>query len=295
MPNPGELKSAIVTGASGTIGRAIIGVLLQNGMRVVAASRSISRLEKIVGQYHPDARDRVVLKETDVRIAEETRQLVEFTLETLGSVDVLVNAAGIYGAIGAVRDVAPIEWRHALETNLFGTYHCCYYALRRMVPSGKGRILNIAGGGATGPLEHLSSYAVSKAGVVRLTDTLAQEVGREGIHVNAILPGAVDSAMQDQLLLARDKAGPWYEKIKALRESGSGGISADLTAHLAKVLLFGAGRELNGKLLSARYDRFREWTSSEIELIARTDIFTLRRLDPATLTPLAENGLVLKL
>lgn len=295
MPDPGELKSAIVTGASGTIGRAIIGVLLQNGMRVVAASRSISRLEKIVGQYHPDARDRVVLKETDVRIAEETRQLIEFTIETLGSVDVLVNAAGIYGAIGAVRDVAPIEWRHALETNLFGTYHCCYYALRYMLPSGKGRILNIAGGGATGPLEHLSSYAVSKAGVVRLTDTLAQEVGREGIYVNAILPGAVDSAMQDQLLLARDKAGPWYEKIKALRESGSGGISADLTAHLAKVLLFGAGRELNGKLLSARYDRFRQWTGAEIELIARTDIFTLRRLDPATLTPLAENGLVLKL
>ncbi len=295
MPDPGELKSAIVTGASGTIGRAVIGVLLQNGMRVVAASRSISRLEKIVRQYHPDARDRVVLKETDVRIAEETRQLIEFTIETLGSVDVLVNAAGIYGAIGAVRDVPPIEWRRALETNLFGTYQCCYYALRQMVPSGKGRILNIAGGGATGPLEHLSSYAVSKAGVVRLTDTLAQEVGRAGIYVNAILPGAVDSAMQDQLLLARDKAGPWYEKIKALRESGSGGTSADLTAHLAGVLLFGAGRELNGKLLSARYDRFGQWTSTEIELIARTDIFTLRRLDPATLTPLAENGLVLKL
>lgn len=264
-------------------------------MRVVAASRSISRLEKIVGQYRPEARDRVVLKVTDVRIAEETRQLVEFTIETLGSVDVLVNAAGIYGAIGAVRDVPPTDWRHALETNLFGTYHCCYYALRQMIPSGSGRILNIAGGGATGPLEHLSSYAVSKAGVVRLTDTLAREVGRDGIYVNAILPGAVDSAMQDQLLLARDKAGPWYEKIKALRDSGSGGISADLTGHLAEALLYGAGRELNGKLLSARYDRFRQWTSAEIEMIARTDIFTLRRLDPATLTPLAENGLVLKL
>ena len=292
---PSELKSAIVTGAGGTIGRAVIGVLLQHGMRVVAASRSISRLEKILRQHYPDARESVVFKETDVRIAEQTRELIEFCTGTLGGLDVLVNAAGIYGAIGVVRDVAPVEWRSALETNLLGTYHCCHYALGHMVPAGRGRILNVAGGGATGPLEHLSSYAVSKAGIVRLTDTLAKEVSANGICVNAILPGAVDSAMQDQLLLARDKAGPWYEKIKALRESGSGAISADLTGHLTEFLLFGAGRELTGKLLSARYDRFRQWTGAEIELIARTDAFTLRRLDPSTLTPLIQSGPVLKL
>lgn len=295
MTNSDALNAAVVTGASGSIGRAIIGALLRNGVRIVAASRSISGLEQITRQHFPQAGEQVLLKETDVRIAEEAKELIEYAVEALGGVDVLVNAAGIYGSIGVVRDIPPIEWRNALETNLMGTYHCCYYALRHMVPARKGRILNVAGGGSTGPLENLSSYAVSKAGVVRLTDTLAAEVRGEGIRVNAILPGAVDSAMQDQLLLAREKAGPWYGKIKALRESGSGGVSAALTGHLAEFLLFGAGSDLTGKLISARYDRFQEWSRGEVELIAQTEIYTLRRLDPATLKPLSETPSLLKL
>jgi NAD(P)-dependent dehydrogenase (short-subunit alcohol dehydrogenase family) len=101
-------------------------------------------------------------------------------------------------------------------------------------------------------LENLSSYAVSKAGMVRLTDSLAQEVKGSSIRVNAILPGAVDSPMQDQLLLAKDKAGPWYEKIKALRDSGSGGISADPTGELVEFLTSGLGSDWKADFRSLR-------------------------------------------
>ena len=286
MPTSNNEQVAVITGASGTIGRATIGVLLKKGMRIVAASRSTSRLEQLVAQHYPRAKDRIVLKETDVRNVEETRDLIEFAVRSCGRLDILINGAGSYGAIGLVRDVPPVEWKNAIETNLFGAYNCCYFALRYMIPAARGRIINIAGGGSTGPLENLSSYAVSKAGMVRLTDTLAHEVKQHGILVNAILPGAVDSPMQDQLLLAGDKAGPWYEKIKALRDSGSGGISAALTGHLVEFLTFGPGKDLTGKLISARYDRFKNWATEEVELIAKTEMFTLRRIDPTTLKPL---------
>jgi 3-oxoacyl-[acyl-carrier protein] reductase len=288
MPAVEGDKVAVVTGASGTIGRAIIARLIARGMRIVAASRSISRLEQIE-RHVPGAKGRVLIKETDVRNAEEARDLIDFGERECGRIDILVNGAGSYGSIGLVRDVPPVEWKNAIETNLYGTYNCCYFALRHMIPAAGGRIINISGGGSTGPLENLSSYAVSKVGIVRLTDSLAQEVAGSGIRVNAILPGAIDSPMQDQLLLAGDKAGPWYPKIKALRDSGAGGISADLTGELVEFLTFGKGRNLTGKLLSARYDAFQRWSEQEVELIATSEMFSLRRLDPATLKPIQAN------
>ena len=280
-----ERPLAIVTGASGTIGRQIIGVLLQREMRVVAASRSVSRLEKLLSEHFPSYADRILIRETDVRNTEEARDLVEYAA-SVGRIDLLVNGAGSYGSIGLVRDVPPVEWKNALETNLYGAYNCTYFVLRYMIPNGGGCVLNIAGGGATGPLQNLSSYAVSKAGLVRLTDSLAEEVRPYSIRVNAILPGAIDSPMQDQLLLAGDKAGPWYDKIKALRNSGEGGISASLTADLVDFLVFGNGSVLTGKLISARYDHFRDWSDDHILAMAKSDLYSLRRLDPATLRPL---------
>ena len=155
-----------------------------------------------------------------------------------------------------------------------------------MIEARCGSIINVAGGGSTGPLQNLSSYAASKAALVRLTDTIAQEVQSQGITVNAILPGAVDSAMQDQLLAAGERAGPWYPKIKELRDSGGGGVPATLTAQLVDFLLFGAGSSLTGKLISARYDRFASWNTDDIAKIAGSELFSLRRLDPVTLRPI---------
>lgn len=285
---------AVITGASGTIGRAITARLLAHDSVIVAASRSITRLEQMVRDF-PEARKRIVIREADVRNVEETRDLIQFAIGEFGRLDLLVNGAGSYGSIGLVRDVPPIEWKNAIETNLYGTYNCCYFALRYMMPAKSGCIINIAGGGSTGPLENLSSYAVSKAGIVRLTDSIAQEVRAISIRANAILPGAVDSPMQDQLLLAKDKAGPWYEKIKTLRDSGSGGISAAPTGELVDFLAFGAGKDLTGKLISARYDRFQSWTADEVRKIASSEMFSLRRLDSSTLKPIASDFKLLDL
>ena len=285
MSSSNENPVAILTGASGVIGKEILGMLLSRNMRVVAAARSISGLEKLVSEYYPSRSSQISIFEMDVRNTEEVRSMVDFA-SSLGRIDLLINGAGNYGSIGLVRDISPIEWRSAFETNLYGAYNCSYYVMRHMIPNGAGRIINIAGGGSTGPLQNLSSYAASKAGLVRLTDSMAEEVKPYSIYINAILPGAIDSPMQDQLLLAGDKAGPWYEKIKKLRDSGEGGVPPSLTGELVDFLVFGSGKDFTGKLISARYDNFKEWSKEDIIKITESEMYSVRRLDPATLRSL---------
>jgi 3-oxoacyl-[acyl-carrier protein] reductase len=251
-------------------------------MRVVAASRT-ARAGDAKASFGEAAGDRLWVREADVSDLRQAQTLIAFAEDSLGGIDVLVNAAGTYGAIGRVEDVSPDAWKAAFDINLMGCYSCCHHALRGMIAARRGRIVNVAGGGSTGPLENFSCYAASKAALARFTDTLAREVEPAGIMVNAILPGTVDSPMQDQLLAAGERAGGWYPKMKEMRESGKGFVPVSLTAELVDFLLFGAGRNLSGKLLSARYDGFGGWSEAEIAEVSSSELFTLRRMDIATL------------
>ncbi|HZQ74378.1 MAG TPA: SDR family oxidoreductase [Burkholderiales bacterium] len=276
---------AVITGATGVIGSTIARRLLAHDMKVVAVARHAkgAQIERLFGE---GATANVVLCDADVSDAEQVRELMAYTAGAFGRLDVLLNAAGTYGAIGSVLEVAPGTWKAAFDTNLMGCYSCCHFALPYMVAAKRGRIINVAGGGSTGPLDHFSCYAASKAALARFTDTLASEVKEMGIVANAILPGSVDSGMQDQLLAAGARAGAWYPKMKRMRETGEGFAAASLTADLVEFLLFGAGRVLSGKLLSARYDGFASWQAAEIEAIAATELFALRRMDLVTLKPI---------
>lgn len=126
----------------------------------------------------------------------------------------------------------------------------------------RGAIINVSGGGSTGPFNNFSCYAASKGALARFTDTIARELIASGIQVNAILPGTVDTPTWDQLLAAGERAGERYPKMKECRETGKGFVSADLTADLIEFLVFGAGRNLTGKLLFARFEGFAFWTEA---------------------------------
>jgi 3-oxoacyl-[acyl-carrier protein] reductase len=276
---------AVITGATGVIGSTLVRRLLARGMRVVAGARK-SREADIVRLYGETAPGRVAARSVDVSHEGQARDLIAFAVDTFGSVDVLVNAAGTYGAIGAVVDVAPKAWKAAFDTNLMGCYSCCHYAVPHMLKAGRGSIINVAGGGSTGPLDNFSCYAASKAALARFTDTLANELKESGITANAILPGTVDSPMQDQLLAAGERAGVWYKKMKEFRDTSKGFVPVALTADLVEFLLFGRGAKLTGKLLSARYDGYSSWSAGELAAIAGTELFSLRRMDLPTLRPI---------
>ena len=147
---------------------------------------------------------------TDVTRADEVERLIAETSASLGPPDALVNCAGVYGPIGPSHEVDAAAWARAIEVNLVGTFLCCRAVLPTMIARRRGRIVNMSGGGATAPLARFSAYAASKAAVVRLTETLAEEVAGDGVQVNAIAPGAIDTSLQDEVLAAGERAGDLF-------------------------------------------------------------------------------------
>lgn len=190
------MKTAVVVGA-GVIGSAIAHHLGARGYAVHLASHAAIELR-------------------DPRSVE-----AYFARCERSKIDVLVNAAGGYGAIGAVRKVAPHDWARAIDINLTGIYACCHHALQVM-PAG-GHIINIAGGGK-GPMPMRSGYAAAKSALWRLTETLASE--ESALHVNAIAPGPMDSRMQDAVV---DIDARWAYAVRLMRTSGAGTVPVGQT------------------------------------------------------------------
>lgn len=147
----------------------------------------------------------------------------------LKTIDVLVNAAGSYGAVGCIRDVAPEEWRKALDINLLGVYACCHHAIPKM-PIG-GHIITLAGGGK-GPLNMRSGLAASKTALVRLNETLAAEEPK--LYVNAIAPGPAYSRMQDAIIGLPTQ---WAEEFRKMRDSGVGEVPDENTLRVIDHIL----------------------------------------------------------
>jgi 3-oxoacyl-[acyl-carrier protein] reductase len=144
---------------------------------------------------------------------------------------------------------------------------------------GEGKIVNLSGGGATAPLPRISAYAASKAAVVRLTETLAEELRGTRIDVNAVAPGALNTRLLDEVIAAGpDKVGKvFYER--ALKQQSDGGAPLDKGAALCAFLLSSASDGISGRLLSALWDPWAELPERRAELMAG-DIYTLRRIVP---------------
>lgn len=282
-------RAAVVTGAGRGIGRAVAESFAREGARVVAVARTRAELEQVVRViegFGGTAAARVA----DVTDAAAARDAVRRCIDEFGRLDVLVNAAGAHGPIGPAWEADVTAWTRAAGVNLFGTFHCCHAAIPGMVEAGGGRIINFSGGGATAPMPRFTAYAASKAAVVRLTETLAEELKALGVTVNAIAPGAVDTRLQDDVLAAGDRAGPEYERVRRMRASGEGGVPATLAAALAVFLASDAAGRLTGKLISAAHDGWDAWDAERITALMERPWLTLRRLDDNTLRLLDGGG-----
>jgi NAD(P)-dependent dehydrogenase (short-subunit alcohol dehydrogenase family) len=227
----------------------------------------------------------VIAVPADVARWDQVQHLVDVALKEWGRIDVLVNSAGVYGPIGPTAEVDLDAWVQALHINLVGPLLLCRALTPHMQQQRQGKIILLGGGGATTPLPNFSSYAASKAGLVRLADTLAEELKEFNIQVNVIAPGLVDTQLQDEVLAAGGKAGPLYEKIKAAREKGAGAVPPEVAADLAVFLASEASGSLTGKLIAAPYDPWKQW-QGQAEKLNSTPLYTIRRLDPFTIKPL---------
>jgi len=270
-------KIAIITGAAGGIGSVIAQTFIKEGCNVVLADRikpDLDKISKIVKKYNPKFLSAVV----DVTNAKEVKRVVDLAQKKFTKIDILVNAAGIQGPIGSFIENDIKKWMKTIDVNLFGTILFIKSVLPIMMKQGYGKIINFSGGGAFNPRPNFSAYATSKAAVVRLTETLAEETKRYNIQINAISPGAVNTKMLEQVLKSGAEAAgaEFYEKSKKQKEEG--GDSPQLAADLVLFLSSEKSYNLSGKIISAKWDNWRDWNKEEISKIMLSDIYTLRRI-----------------
>jgi NAD(P)-dependent dehydrogenase (short-subunit alcohol dehydrogenase family) len=271
----------VVTGASQGLGKAIAREFVKEGAHLGLCARDKKLLNAAADDLEmlKSAGQQILAAPCDVSVEGDVEQFFDAVRSRLGPVNVLINNAGIYGPKGESEKVDFREWLRAVEINLYGTFLPCRFAIREMKELRRGKIINLSGGGATAPLPRISAYAASKAAVVRLTETLAEELREFSIDVNAIAPGALNTRLLEEVLSAGPHAVGEEFYQKSLQQRESGGVPLEKAARLCIYLASKMSDGITGKLISAQWD---PWDNLHAfrEQLANSDIYTLRRIVP---------------
>ena len=274
-------RGVLITGASLGLGRAISEFCVAEGADVFLCARGAEDLERVRVLLAAKAApgQKVLALAADVSKPAQAKRLMNAALQALPNLQGLVNCAGIYGPPGPLDEVDWAEWVKTIEINLFGTVLLCQAALPLFRKRGYGKIVNLSGGGASGPLPRMSAYAASKGAIVHFTETLAHELKGSGIDVNALAPGPLNTRLLDQILAAGpQKVGADFH-AKSLKQKKDGGAPLEAGAGLCAFLLSAASDGITGRLISAQWDPWKTLSSRRRELEAG-DVYTLRRIVP---------------
>ena len=205
-------RIAIVTGAAGGIGAGIVQAFVDQGATVIAADLKRADVEAVAERI---GTERVTAAELDVTDAEAAAALVAETVKQHGRIDILANVAGV-GSFGHFNDVTLDEFNRVMQINLMGSFICAQAAAREMVKAGYGRIINIASISGERAGESRTAYGTSKAAVIGMTRQAARDLARDGITVNAIGPGPVDTQLT-RAVYSESTRGNYYRVIPAKR------------------------------------------------------------------------------
>lgn len=275
-----EGKTAILTGGAGGIGSVVAEEILKEGAKLCIVERDAQKLARLESELALRFPERIKGISGDITNQEFTKLCVQKTAEAFGAVDILINAAGIQGEIGPLWENDIKKWEEGIKVNLLGTFLMMHAAIPQMIKQGSGKIINFSGGGATGSRPFFSSYAASKTAVVRLTETVADELKEKNINiqVNAVAPGAINTSFLNDIIKAGpEKAGKEYELIREIQAKG--GADPKMVAGLIVFLSSSLSDKLTGRLVSAIYDTWQE-IQKHLDEIGGSDIYTLRRITP---------------
>ncbi len=229
MP-PLDDKIALITGGGRGLGRAIALAFAEAGANVVAASRSRERVESVAQEVRAKGRRGIAL-EVDVRDSKSVAKMVDAAQKELGRIDVLVNSAGV-GWSGRVTETSDEDWERVIATNLNGTFYTCREVAQVMIEQKGGCIINMASIGGLKGVVGFGAYGASKGGVIQLTRTLALELARHNIRVNALAPGYFRTDM-NAAALDDPNIGPKIIERIPLRRVGNVNEIGPLAVYLA--------------------------------------------------------------
>jgi NAD(P)-dependent dehydrogenase (short-subunit alcohol dehydrogenase family) len=187
-------RIAIVTGAGSGIGRAIAHRLATDGLAVAVLDLNEESAEKVSGEITEAGQEAIAVGGVDVSDRGQVDAAVARVRDELGAALVLVNNAGITG-FKRFADITDERWNRIMEVNLNGPFYCTQAVLPDMVEAGWGRIVNISSSSAQSGQQYMVHYVTSKAGLIGMTKALALELGPQGITVNTIPPGFIDTPM----------------------------------------------------------------------------------------------------
>jgi 3-oxoacyl-[acyl-carrier protein] reductase len=274
-------KTVLVTGASRGLGEDISEAFWRHGANLFLVARSGELLSALCARLLGTRQNaqRAAHLAIDLSVSDAPALIFDALQSFTGRIDVLVNNAAIIGPIGSLDGNDWTGWKTAIEVNLLAPAALCRLAIPQMKSQGGGAIVNLSGGGATSPRPFFSAYAAAKAGLVRLTEIIAAETGRYGIRANAIAPGAMNTEMHSAVLRAGPALAGETEYRKALEQAEHGGVPFATAAELAVFLASDTAAGINGKLISAIWDPWKDLASHAAEL-AKSDVYTLRRIVP---------------
>ncbi|MDX6749842.1 SDR family oxidoreductase [Geminicoccaceae bacterium 1502E] len=252
QPLVGGVRSGLrvlVTAGAGGIGRVMADTFVAHGARVMICDVDEAALDGW-RKAHPGQ----PAIRADVASPADVDALFEAVAHELGGLDVLVNNAGIAGPTAAVEDIDPEEWRRTIDVNLNGQFHCLRRAVPLLKAAGSGSIINIASVAGRLGYAYRLPYAASKWAIVGMTESLSIELGRDGIRVNAILPGIVEGPRIDKVIGARaQELGIGFEEMRQryLEKTALGRmVTPQDVANMAVFLCSSMGASISGQALS---------------------------------------------
>ena len=191
-------STVLITGASQGIGKATALLFARQGYDLVLAARQPERLEAIASEVRALGRNALAVP-TDVRDPEQVNTLVEKTLEYYGTLDVLINNAGIY-LLGSVEAFSLSDWHQAIDTNFWGYVHTIHALLPHFLERGKGTIVNVSSIAGKVPIPYQVPYTASKYAVTGLTQSLHAELEPKGIKVCGVYPNFISTDLMERAI-----------------------------------------------------------------------------------------------
>jgi len=267
-------KNVIVTGGSKGLGYEICKQFLQEGANVSFCARNTSDLIQAHDNLLQYKLDSSILNSCSVDVS-DYQSIIGFLDDSekiFGNIDIVISNAGIIGCKGLIEEINVHEFTKTAAINLFSNVYLFNHVIGKMKERNFGRIVVMSGGGATKPLMNMSAYAASKAGLVRLAETVAMEAEGFDIKINCLAPGALNTSILDEMIKSKNNIDyVFYEKC--LKQKKEGGDSIEKAASTC-LRLCENDVKITGKLISAVWDDLESFVREDLD----DDIYTIRRL-----------------
>jgi len=271
--NPNR-KVAIITGGSKGIGLRFAKIFAKRNYDIAICSRNLSNLKKAKEEIEL-LNVKCLIFKTDISNYKNCKAFINKAYKQFHRVDILINNAAIQGPAGRLWQNNIQEWEKTIQINLLGTFYMCYLVVPYMLKQKSGKIINLSGGGAAYARPLFSAYACSKTAILRLTETLAEELKGENIQVIAIAPGAVWTEMAKEALQKSIKINDKknINQLKIIKASG--GTSYLEHEKIISYLLSNDSKKLSGRLLHVneldKIEKLKRQFSPESGLLRRVN------------------------